>query len=335
MLRLERRMRRNTEQSGDHFDPEQSRLELALRGRAARKVRTHLRRRESVVVHTPRWSSPQGFFERVSMDLAVGEGAVRCRVVDLRPAQGRALPEAWRLSVEVLSQLGRPDWGREAPFVVADRGGFRAKLKQILMEAERSKGEPIALLLHGAEHLPVSVVEDLAETYNQVAERLGVDRRGTLLLAGGAGLDEVRLFGDAELDLADYGEEEAERALVEAAGPLPRRSLAALARFTGGVPQLVESLGAFIRTRGAPALSPDSLLAGLGPLGFELRGAVDIANADDALADRLMALHESELLPETPDLDGALWSAGLVRRVRQGDCDWVGLRAPAIGALVA
>lgn len=334
MFRLERRLRCATLSSRLSVDPEQHRLEGALRGRAARKVRAHLRRREPVVLRTPRWSCPAGFLERVALDLAVGERDVACRSVNLRPVQGRPLPEAWRFTLQAVAQLWRSGWYGELPTVVASRTGFRLRLSQLFDDAQREARGAVALLLHGVEHLPVELIDDLSHVWERYARAHDERRVCTLLLAGGAWQEGVHLAGGVVMDLSDYGDLEAERELLVAAGPLPRRSLAALARFTGGVPSLIEALAAGIARRGAPALQADSLLASLGAMADELRGAVDIASADDDLADRLAALRDGGWAPERPALDVPLCRAGLLRRVSGLDGARVALRAPAIGALL-
>ena len=52
------------------FDGTQHYVEDALRGRAARRIRLHVRRMEPVAVCTPRWSEPAAFLEDLALDLA-------------------------------------------------------------------------------------------------------------------------------------------------------------------------------------------------------------------------------------------------------------------------
>lgn len=309
------------------------RLETALRSRTARKLRVELRRGSTVALATPRWSQPQTFLEDLALDLAVGEPGVGCRTVSFRAAAGRPLAEAWWVALHVFSQLGQRSWVSGPPMAVVDDRGFRAMLARVLEQAEEAIDHPVALLAHGAEALPVAVLEDIGRVWTAHADALGPDRRCLLLLAGSVPAEV--LPGAARVDLLDYGAEEAASALLERGGPFPGRALRTLARFTGGVPGLVDALGERLSEGETPTLNPDALLSALGPMADELRGAVDIASADEGLADRLQALLAGEALPEDPSVDEPLRAAGLIRTSRQGGGPQVELRAPAIAALVA
>ena len=111
------------------FDGTQHYVEDALRGRAARRIRLHVRRMEPVAVCTPRWSEPAAFLEDLALDLAVGDPAVGCRTVNLRPLSGRRASESWQFTLHVFAQLGRREWRHRPPAMVADRGGFRCALR--------------------------------------------------------------------------------------------------------------------------------------------------------------------------------------------------------------
>lgn len=310
-------------------------LESALRGRAARRVRTWLRRMEPVVVGTPRWSRPEHFFEALALDLALGEPAIGCRTVSFRGMKGRPLPVVWQFIIHVFGQLGRRGWEGQRPYTVADRRGFRFALREQLEQAHLEVPHRVALLGHGAEHLPVDVVEDISAVWEEYDASHPDGRRCVLLMAGSVQADWLHIGRAPRVELVDYAEDEAARALLGRAGEMPMRQVEAVARFTGGVPELVESIGAVGRFAGRLPVRPDELLMCLGRIGDELRGAIDIATADDAAADRLHELLDGEPRLEEPDVDRALWMAGLVRRVHTATDAMVVLRAPALAAMVA
>ena len=324
MSRIARRLKQAALQPGrpPTFDPAQRHLETALRGRTARKARAHLRRLDPVVLQTPRWSCPQGFLEDLALDLAVGEPGIGCRTVSFRPVAGRSLPEVWQFTLGVFAQLGRPGWVYRPPMAVVARLGFRSALRQLLDDAHESSRYPVALLAHGAEHLPMSVLEDISEVWRDYADAALDDRRCGVLMAGAAGVSALSLSDGPVIELLDYGEE-------EAAG------IDRLVRFTGGVPALVAAVGDGMGRLGGLPADDTALLRCLGPVADELRGAVDIANADDDLSDRLQMLLPGWALPEIAEVDEPLFRAGLLRHVRAHGEPHVGLRTPAIASFVA
>ncbi len=334
MSRIERRLRHSSLARPALFDPEQVRLEGAHRARTARKIRVGLRRSATVLLTTPRWSQPRVFLEDLALELAVGEPGIGCRTVSFRAARGRPEAEGWQIALGVFAQLGQPRWVHSAPLAVADRRGFRVRLAQILGQTEETLRAPVALLAHDVDSLPVQVLEDIGEVWCGHVLAAGPERRSLLLLSGGAAA-RSGIPGAVHLDLADYGEEEAEEALRSRGGPFPSRALRSLARFTGGVPGLVEAFADRLAEGRTPVLNPDALLGELGVLADELRGAVDIACADGRLAERLQRLLPGEPLPADPELDEPLLDAGLLRRHQLAGLTRVELRCPAIAALVA
>ena len=333
MIRLQRRIKMHPWAGAQGLTTEQLHLEEAIRGRAARKVRAQLRRMEPVVVLTPRWSAPQAFMEALAMDLAVSEPTVSCRSTSFRPLKGRSHTEGWRYTLGLLARLGAPR-GEDvrAPSPVT-RMGFRNAVVGALEAANDRTRCPVALLAHGAEYLPVGVLDDLARAWDRFA--LGTpDRRVTLLLAGSVDAPSLDLPGAERLNLCDFGEAEAAAALVGLMGPTSKQQLQAGARFTGGVPVMVTALGTGARALGALPHSRSGLIRCLGPLADEVRGAVDIVAADPAVADRLDALRDEESLVMEPALDRRLLTAGLARRVRAVGDPRVALRAPVIGELL-
>lgn len=335
MSRLQRRMHLDQVLDPAAVDPGQRLVESALRGKTARKIRTELRRGVPVVLHTPRWSQPHHFLEDVSLDLAVGEPGILCRTVSLRPAGGLSPRDAWPLVLRAFAQLGQRRWVSGPSAAILDRRGFRTLLSQILTDAEGAARQPVALLAHGADRLPVELLEDIAQVWGEHETLFAGERQAGLLLAGAAGTTLVAPRSATRMDLSDYGEDEAVATLQQRGGPFPSRALRSLARFTGGIPSLVDALGERMAEGGTPPLEPDALLDSLGPLAQELRGAVDIASTQEHLAERLHALRFGDDLPEAPQLDQPLIDAGLLRRFRGAGGSRVALRAPAIAALVA
>ncbi|MCB9743523.1 MAG: hypothetical protein H6741_05810 [Alphaproteobacteria bacterium] len=313
------------------FHPEQHALEAALRGRTARTVRAHLRRMNPVLLTTPRWSAPQSFLEDLALDLAVGEPAVGCRTVSFRPLKGRPAAEAWFFVLQVLGQLTETRWENLRVPSVANRKGFRHAARGMLERAQLmgDLGQ-VALLAHGAEFLPVELIEDLAVVWAEFADRYVGQRAATVLIAGSVDAPNVRIDAAPTLSLSDFGQDEAELALVGQAGPAPERDLSAAARFSGGVPALVEALGTSAREHGRLPGQASALVRSLGPLADELRGAVHIVSSDPHLAERLEQLRDGEPVVEVPELDRPLTMAGLIKRVRSPGKELVALRAPAI-----
>lgn len=309
-------------------------LDTALRGRAARKVRAHLRRMEPVVLFTPRWSAAARFLEDLSLDLAVGEPAIGCRTVDLRPLKDRSQGECWRFLQHAFSQLGQRGWSPRGPRTVVDRRGFRWALEQVLESVHADAPHRVALLAHGAEHLPLEVLHDLTQVLEEYAARHRDGRRMTMLVAGSTAASWLTVGDAPRVQLVDFGDSEAAAAIVGRAGPLPLRHLEQVARFTGGIPSLVEAVGRSARAKGALPLQRDALIGSLGSVADEMRGAVDIVAASDSLADRLHSLLDGEAARWESSVDAPLVQAGLLREVRATGGRRVALRAPAIAALV-
>ncbi len=332
MQRAERRKLLLQGRRDTAFDPEQLRIEGAPRGRLARRIRGHLRRLEPIAMLTPRWSAPQAFLEDLALDLAVGEPEIGCRTVSFRPLMGRSAPEAWNFLLRVLGELGGGEWGMHAAPMVCDRRGFFNAASMLLDHAQSDAPYPIALLAHGAEHLPVEVLDDIAQVWSRYAEQVAHDRRCTLLLAGSVDTPALDVGGSARIDLADFGELEAADSLVLQLGNIDPADLEHAARFSGGVPAIVQAL-ANGASRGFPS-SPAGYLHAMGPLAGELRGAVQGALTAPDTADRLQTLLDGEVHPEDPEVDPVLLFSGVIRRVRRLNGPHVAIRSPAIVAAV-
>ncbi len=319
---------------GITFSPRECRRDLSRRGRISRKVRFHLRRMEPVVVLSPRWSQPLSFLEDLALDLAVGEPAIGCRTVRFRALKGRRLPEIWNHLVEVFQRFIPAVEQPNIPTSVADRRGFRWSMKTLLEQAHARSAHRIALLACEAEHLPLSVLEDLTLTWGAYYDSHPENRRCTLLLAGSIQAQWLSIGEAPRVELADYSEAEAVAAMMARTGERRPSDIRSIARFTGGIPGIVDRVGAHFAEHGSLPGSRDQLLNILGTLGDEMRGAVDIIAADSGFSERLDRLMRGETLPEVRLLDEPLRMAGLLRIVPAHGCPHVTLRAPAIAALL-
>lgn len=282
---------------------------------------------------TPRWSAPQSFLEDLALDLAVGEPEIGCRTVSFRPLMGRSAPEAWNFLLRILGELGGGEWGVRSVPMVCDRRGFFNAAAMLLDEAQDEAPYPIALLAHGAEHLPVEVLDDIAQVWSRYAEQTDRDRRCTLLLAGSVDTPALDMGGSSRMDLADFGELEAADSLVLQLGMIDPLELERAARFSGGVPAIVQAL-AQGAGRGFPN-SPAEYLRAMGPVANEIRAAVQSALTAPHTADRLTMLLDGEAQPEDPDVDPALLYSGVIRRVRSISAPHVALRSPAFASAVS
>lgn len=315
------------------FSPDQPKVEAAVRGRTARKLRAHLRRMEPVILTTPRWTQPQPFLEDLALELAVGEPALGCRTVSFRPLSGRPISEAWFFVLQVLAQLDEEGWSAGRIPIVGDRRAFRHAAR-LLLDRAQDRGVSVALLGHGAEHLPVELIEDLGEAWASFYDDNRSQSRTTLLLAGTVDASFVALPGACPVTLTDFGEQEAVGAISAETGALPQRELERAAKFTGGVPALVEALGRGSKALGGLPIGAPDLIRCMGGLADEIRAAVQLVSVNPTLAERLDELLRGEALVEVPELDKPLWLTGLLRRSRGSGEDRVTLRAPAIGAVL-
>jgi hypothetical protein len=315
------------------LDPGLVQLEEAVRARAARRVRGHVRRMEPVALLTPRWSSPQTFLEDLALDLAVGQPGVQCRTVSFRPLRKRSAAEAWNFVLRVLGDLTGGDAAARPLPMVCDRRGFLFAAGQMLEIAHEEAPAPIALLAHGTDNLPVEVIADLTEVWNRYLSSAG-ERRCTVLFAGGiehAGLDIEEAI---HLDLCDFAPIEATAALAGRVGSPPDQSLDTAIRFSGGVPAILSALAEGAVARGVVPTAPAELLRCLGPVADELRAAVEMALTAADSAERLHVLLDGDSHLEDPEVDRALLMSGVIRRVRGPGSPRVALRSPALAAVV-
>jgi hypothetical protein len=213
---------------------------------------------------------------------------------------------------------------------VADRRGFSWALDELIEEAHERAVHRTALLASGCENLPVEVLEDVVGAWRAYGDRHPEGRRCSVLLAANDTAPWLSVGPRQPLVLADYADGEAVAALVARSGPQPLRKLERAARFTGGIPGLVERVGESARATGSLPSRPEEIVETFGPLGDEIRGAVEIAASHVALAERMSHLMDGEASPYQHDVDRALVMAGLLRPIRTSRGLCVGLRAPAI-----
>lgn len=332
MDRVARRMEVFRHRRDAGFDPEHVHVEAALRGRTARKIRNQLRRLEPVALLTPRWTAPQAFLEDLALDLAVGEPSMSARTLSFRPLMGRTTPEAWNFILRVLAELSGLERTR-APLVTR-RSGFHVAAAGLLDAVHTHAPLPVALLAHGAHHLPVEVLGDIAEVWSAYADRVGADRRCVVLVAGAVATPALDVGNAARVELADYGEAEAAARVLRAAGGLPFPVLQRVTRFSGGVPTMVEALARGTAALGHVPMPTSELFRLMGPVADEVRAAVAMAMASPASADRLHELSDGLARPAEPEVDDPLILAGVVRRIRGVGAPEVELRAPALASVL-
>lgn len=334
MNRLARRIELRHRSDAPHFDPALRDAEIAHRSRSGRAVRASLRQREPVTLITPRWSCPQAFLEDVALELAISEPGIGCRTVSLRPLQGRNRVAAWQFLLRVLAQLAAPRQDELRIPTVAERKGFRLVAEELLARAQETSANPVALLAHGAEHLPVEAAEDLLLAWEAYNSAYPAERRCLLLLGGTSNAPALRSFDGRPVELADFGPGETSDVLSRMVGPQLAGRVSPAADFTGGVPALVEAVGRHTRLQQRIDRDEWALLSSMGKIGDEIRGVVDILVSDHHLAARLDALLPGEPIPMEPELDAQLITAGLARRASGVSSPHVCIRAPAIAALV-
>ncbi|RME27392.1 MAG: hypothetical protein D6798_04655, partial [Deltaproteobacteria bacterium] len=234
----------------------------------------------------------------------------------------------------LFGQLGAGGRLVDGSATAADRKGFRWGLQQALEDAHRHSRHRLAVLLVGIEHVEVEVLSDLVDEWSAYCHRHPEGVRVVVLLAGAEQPRWLEMPGLQVTELEDYSEAETIAAIVQRCGPLPPAQLRLLSRFTGGIPELVEAVAEAVGER-RDGLDVDRLLAGLGPVGDQVRGAIDRVAARGELLDRLEMLADGHPHTEWLDTDTPLIDAGLVRRVRGHGLPHVRMRAQAFSAMVA
>lgn len=294
------------------FDPDQLWLARAHRTRLARSIRFHLRRGEPVVLVTPRWSRAPGFLDDLAVDLSMGDPAVRARPLHLLPLMGLTTHQAWAWLADAVAEFCQLPLQEGPAWQAVSRRGFRTVLADLFRRAEG--GRRRCLMLHGLEHANVEALQDLFEVFAEHVEKMGPERKFNLLFAGSIDAPHFDVDGAVRLELADYSETEAIEVLVEQLGLIDRPRLSSVIAMVGGVPAILDALGEHAPEDLSRLLTDrDEMWRALGPLAEEVRAAIDIVSADDALADRLERLARRGELVRDPTPDGALSRAGLVR----------------------
>lgn len=321
MQRLDRRIKILRGKRNTAYDTNQTYLAGADRERVARKIRRHLRQLDPIVLKTPRWSQAPELLDDVLVDVAIGEPKVRCKLLSVSPMQGRSAADCWTYLVRAIMEFC--DLTIEGPAGQAvSRHGFRSVMGNLLRRTIH--GERSALLLHGVETMNVEALEDLVHVFSHHLKEAGEARKLTLLIAGSVAMPHLELPGAVYLRLPDYGREEAVEHMVEYLGHTPPGPVNRALELVGGVPALVDCLGEQAQTKGFGSSKEDHLKA-LTPMMEELRGAISIVSADQALAERLEDVARHETLP-MEEMDMKLIRAGILRRCG-GRFDQVTLRA--------
>lgn len=305
------------------FDRNQYYLEQAVRARAARKVRALLRRGQPVVLITPRWSSPQRFLDDIAGDLAIAPPPMHAHTLGVSSQQGRTRFQVWTYLLRALVELCELELDGPVNTAV-DRHGFRAVMADLLRRS--LSGPDRVLMVHGFEHLDLEARSDFAQVFEEHMEFAGPRRKINLLLANSVDGPAFELPGSVRITLPDYAQLEAVEALVEFLGPMEPTPLKAAAARTGGVPALLEAVGADAVERGALPRDGDELWRALGPLADEIRSVTDILAADPDLGDLLERLVEDGVLKRDPAAERLL-VAGLAR---ERGADALELRAPLL-----
>lgn len=317
MHRLDRRLHILRGKRAGAFDPGQPQLEAAVRSRAARAVRAHLRQHQPVQLLTPRWSGGPRFLEDLSQDLTVGVPSLSGCVHSLAGLAGLPSTSQWAALTDLLVEALPLNTSRIGPIrQPVGRIGFVNALRAIF---EGVSERQCVILLHGAEHLEIETWIDLADAYSQHRRDMGQTAGPNLLLAGMVHGRELAVPGLRKLRLPDYGMRETMEVLVEFCGMAERSSLRLAARLTGGLPRLVHAVGEHGARRGRLEDTEEGLRAILAPVLEEVRGAVGILNSDERLGPRLEELAPClQPLPWNPQTDPQLEVAGLIRRAGKG-----------------
>lgn len=330
MNRLERRLAILRGKRQGAFDPDQYHFEHARRTRVARRVRTRLRRLEPVTLVTPRWSQARRFLDDLATDLAVGEPAVACRTLDCAPLRDRTRHQAQAWFVEALTEfcgltLDGPSWQAVA------RLGFRTVVRSLLTRADATDTRR-CLMLHGAEHIPSEALDDLISAFDEHVRAAGTSRRFNLLVAGRSGLPAFE--GQRHDELPDFAEAEAMEVLVEHLGPLEPHRLRSVVALVGGVPAILDALGAEPDHRLTDIVQDrDAVWRAIGRLANEIRSAFTHVASDGGLIRRFERIAREGPVPEEPERDDRLRRAGFVEVDRAVGGRVSQLRAPVFADL--
>lgn len=332
MNRLDRRIAILKGKRSGAFDRHQYYLERAVRGRIARAVRIRLRDMQPLTLVTPRWCQVKRFLDDIATDLLLGEPSVTCRMLNLLPLQGRTQHQAWAWIAQAVQEfchisISGPVWQ------AVSRDGFRTTMAMLFERAEGS--ERRCLMMHGIEHIHVEALKDLIQVFEEHVERTP-ERRFNLLLAGSVGAPHFAFAAQQRVVLSDFSEREAIEVLVEHFGPLDEGRLLSLVELVGGVPAMLDTLGAAGEDQISHIVADrDAVWRLLGSLAIEIRQAYEIVASDSVLSRRLEQLAENGPQREEPERDTPLLAAGLVKRTGSGVRAQVMMRSPCFADLAS
>lgn len=266
------------------------------------QIQVYLRRRQSVLLKTPRWSDPHLFWRRAL------EGIPEvCELSPPSPHLSRTLQ--WR---QLLEQFGFIASDEPVLKVVAERGGFR----QALMHVMVAQQSPI--LIAQAERWPLTMLADIQFAWHKTKE----PKRPALLISGAIRGGEV----NHQLWLPDLSLDESMRILMKnrhTADDLT--DLTVYLRRSGGVPAFVEALEPLVTSK---RMSKSAVEHVWQSLLSETQDVVDHLSTDMKPYMRLCAIVQSGALPFIYGVDQPLIETGLVRKVRRGMKSFIVLRAP-------
>jgi len=306
--------------------------EKEARDRIRRQLRARMRQMEPTLLLTPRWSKPRDFLESLSLEMAVAEPAISCRSTTFVGLRGHQLTEARQRVLTALAELSVSHWADAQVPYVASNAGFEAAVQTLLLRAQE-KGERIALMAEGVEHLHVDVLSALSEAWSNFYDSCDADRMVVLMLAGSACSSRFTLEGATQIDLPDYARKEAMHLLSpnEESGAQGELAL----EFSGGVPGFVGPIAQGAQSLGGLPYSSTGIIRLLGPVEQEVRQVLDLLSADPLLADRIEGLACLEEDAHESCTDDALLSAGILRELRpQSGERRVALRAPLLAAML-
>lgn len=292
-------------------------LFVVSRERLARKVRNMMRQCRPITLITPRWSGVEGFLDTVLPSLS----GLEIETISTPNLVGKAPVEAWNFLLQALCSLTS-----EAAPIVLEQRAFQAETRRILAHIPAYRG----LALLGAERLPMPALLDLSQLW-------GTSSTSPLLISSSLQTPALEpLMGEAEASgwvvLDDYSEAETATLIQRRAGLLPPDLLSYAVRFTGGVPALVEAVAAGLAVHWPKTQS--GWWASLGPLGEDLKAAIEVSLASPDLAERLFMLRDGRQRAMEAR-DQSLLLSGLLRQARAAGPARVQLRAQALAFLAA
>lgn len=297
------RIRKKDEWKCWHPKPEDIRKDQTPRQRLLIQIRVYLKRRQSLLLKTPRWSEPELFWERV-----LGSKNKVCQLQT--PSPQLSLAEQWR---HLLKQLGVIE---EAPKVlkfVAERSGFRSALIDALGGLENP------ILIRHAERWPLSILADIQHVWADLNHR----QRPALLISGSIQGGHV----DHQLWLPDLSVAESFQFLEISPDPQLREHVSR----TGGVPAMLKLLKPVITKKN---INRSVVEAAWEPLIDEAQRIVDHLATDSRPYMRLESIIRTGAQPFLYVLDQPLIESGLVRKVRRGSKSYSVLRAPIFARCV-